>query len=158
MNLLRKAGLMSFSAIALVAALATGAKPAKAQGIQNLGPSPILAGVPVSCGGANTFVVPGLADIAMARPEGIFLRSDFFMLPGIVQVFTYAHECAHLAAVGGNESAADCWAVQLGRNQGWLTGPGLQVVGQFFINNPGDWTHAPGPQRVALMWQCMQTP
>lgn len=92
----------------------------------------------------------------MARPGVISLRPDFFTLPAVVQTFIYAHECGH-QVVGSDESAADCWAIKLGRNQGWLTPEGLQLVGQYFVNSPGDWTHAPGPFRVGCMVGCYQT-
>lgn len=123
---------------------------------QNLGPNPIIGGVPVSCGGNVTIVAP-VNDIAKAMPGRIVLNPAFFQLPPVVQLFIYAHECGH-HVVGLNEAAADCWAIKTGRNQGWLPPQGANLVGAFFINTPGDWTHAPGPYRVQQMAACYNTP
>jgi len=95
-------------------------------------------------------IVAPIDDIARAEPGVIYLNSwSFFQFPAIVQVFTYAHECAQ---------AADCWAVKLGREQRWLTPQGLAMVEAYFVNSPGDWTHAPGPFRVRQMERCYQMP
>lgn len=126
---------------------------ASAQVMQNLGPAPVLAGVQVGCAGIPAYVA-NIPDLALAQPGAILLRPDFFALPAVVQLFVYAHECAHLVAVGPDEAAADCWAVQLGRNQGWLDQGGLEIVARHSVGSPGDWTHAPGPLRVRRMWQC----
>ena len=145
-------------AIAMVGITAVSSGGAHAQ-MQVLGPNPVIGGVPVSCFGANTIVAP-INDIAMARPGVIYLNSgSFFQYPAIVQVFTYAHECAHQVPwIGSNEQAADCWAVKLGRAQGWLSPQGLSTVQAYFVSSPGDWTHAPGPYRVGQMEQCYLMP
>jgi hypothetical protein len=126
-----------------------------AQG-QVLGPNPIVGGVPVSCGGAIAVVAP-INDIAQAAPGQILLNPMLFNLPPVVQVFVYAHECGH-QVVGSNETAADCWAIKVGRNQGWLSRPAVGMIQQYFGDSPGDWTHEPGPYRIARMVQCFDAP
>jgi len=122
------------------------------QVLQNLGHSPIIAGIRVGCSGAVT-VVAYVNDIAYAKPGVIYLNPKFFDLPGYVQLYIYAHECGH-QMVGSNESAADCWAVKTGRNQGWLPPEGMDQVCRFTFPSSGDWTHMPGPQRCAQMVAC----
>jgi hypothetical protein len=135
--------------VALISSAAT------AQGYgyaQDLGPQPWIAGMPVQCMGIPTVVTP-IPDIAMARPGVIMLNPQIFNLPAPLQLFIYAHECAH-HIVGANESASDCWAAQMGRQQGWFRREDLVQIRQMFGGSPGDWTHAPGPQRVAHIVAC----
>ena len=123
-----------------------------------LGPNPIIAGFSVSCYGANTIVVDGLNDVAESAPGAILLNSILLeSFPPVVQLFVYAHECGH-QVVGLNEFAADCWAVKVGRNQGWLTMDGISTVEAGLANSPGDWTHMPGPERIQAMTKCYTTP
>ena len=130
--------------------------PQLARSQQFLGLNPVIGGVPVSCRGAVTIVAP-IDDIARAVPGQIILNPMLFQLPPVVQVFVYAHECAH-QIVGSNEMAADCWAIKLGRNQGWLPAAAIGVIQQYFGNSPGDWTHEPGPTRIARMQSCYASP
>jgi hypothetical protein len=137
--------------------LSANATPSFAQMPTNLGPTPMIGGVRVVCGGAITFVQPGLNDIAKAAPGQIILRPDLFDYPPVIQLFVYAHECGH-QMVGANESAADCWAIKIGRNQGWLPPQFTPMLVAAFGNSQGDWTHAPGPARINNMAGCYNTP
>ena len=132
------------------------AVPAAAFGQQVLGPTPIIGGVQVSCRGAITVVAP-VNDIAKSAPGQIILNPLLFQYHPVVQLFVYAHECGH-QIVGVNESAADCWAVKTGRDQGWLPPQVTTLVAQAFVNSPGDWTHPPGPERIRRMGGCYNTP
>ena len=132
-------------------------RSANAQVIQPLGAAPFIGGVQVNCNGISAYVA-NIPDVAQANGLGIFLHPNLFQLPAVVQIFIYAHECAHLVAVGGNEPAADCWAAKVGRYQGWLAPQGIALVASYFINSPGNWTHAPGPERVQNMLQCYNSP
>jgi len=123
---------------------------------QVLGPNPTIGGMAVSCSGAITIVAP-VSDLAKAVPGQIILNPILFTYPPVVQVFVYAHECAH-QFVGSNETAADCWAMKTGRNQGWLPPQAANLIGAAFLDSPGDWTHAPGPMRVQQMAVCYNTP
>ncbi len=124
-----------------------------------LGPNPLIGGVRVSCMGVPTWIDDQINDIAIAVPGAIVLSPALGNWPPVVQVFVYAHECAHhLPAIGSNESAADCWAIKLGRNQGWINLPGLRTIQAYFQNNQGDWTHLPGQLRIRQMQACFATP
>jgi hypothetical protein len=124
--------------------------------LQNLGSNPIIAGVPLQCGGKISYVA-NINDIAMAQSGAMYFRPDYFYLPATLQHFIYAHECAH-AAFGLNEQAADCWAMKLGRNQGFFNQQSVQAICSYTFNSPGDWTHLPGPQRCQQMQICFVTP
>jgi len=114
-----------------------------------------IAGIPVACGPAPTMISPAINDIARGGPMPplIMLHPVFFQQPPPLQLFIYAHECAHVNGIM-NESAADCWAVRLGRAQGWFDQQSLGLLFQSFAGNPGDWTHLPGPARVQVMAGC----
>ena len=137
-----------------VAALALGASPgAQAlRNLDNLGPRPVLAGEPMSCGGVNTYVAD-ISDVAMAERGRLLLSEAFFALPDAVQWFVYAHECAH-QRVGGHEAAADCLAVQRGRDAGLFTPDTLQQICNYLEPLPEDRTHLGGVQRCARVRSC----
>ncbi|MCC7642529.1 MULTISPECIES: hypothetical protein [unclassified Janthinobacterium] len=141
---------VSLSLIVLAAILGP---PVAAQVIlQPMGVAPIIAGQTLTCGGAVSYVA-AIPDIAMARPGVLLFRPDFFYLPPFIQWYVYTHECAH-QYVGSNERAADCWAIQLGRDQGFLPPQAIHQICAFTFPNPGDWTHLPGPIRCAEMQMC----
>ncbi len=110
---------------------------------------------PVACGRNITVLNPQLRDAGMNDLQGhIYLNPTVVDgLPTSLKFFIYAHECGH-SMVGPNESAADCWAIQAGKEQGWFTAQNFPALIQFFANNPGDWTHAPGPVRLRRMAAC----
>lgn len=122
------------------------------------GRNPMIGGVAVSCAGVPTYVDDQIGDIAIAVPGAIVLHPGLGQWPPVVQVFVYAHECAHhLPGIGPNENDADCWAIKLGRDQGWIDFDGLRLIQAYFANNPGNWTHLPGPLRVQQMQSCFMT-
>ena len=124
-----------------------------------LGPNPVVGGVRVSCQGVPTWLDDEIQDIAIAVPGAIVLNPSLNNWPPVVQVFVYAHECAHhLPPIGSNENAADCCAINLGRNQGWINFEGLRVIQAYFQNNAGDWTHLPGELRIRQLQACFSTP
>jgi hypothetical protein len=116
-------------------------------------PVTVLAGMPVSCGTAQTLIQPHLGDIARAVPGYILLDPYLLQMPAPIQLFVYAHECAH-QLFGSDEATADCWAARTGREQGWLRPDDLPLIARTFAASPGDWTHAPGPIRAAHLARC----
>lgn len=112
----------------------------------------VLAGKPVFCGSIPTLIQP-IPDIAMAQPGWIILHPAINSYPPIIQLFFYAHECGH-HMVGINEADADCWAIQVGRDQDWFNEGDFNMMILFFHNNPGDSTHAPGLFRLEHMISC----
>lgn len=114
-----------------------------------------LGGFPVTCGSVPTsFELIG--DIAQARPGWIILHPNILNLPTVVQVFIYAHECGH-HNVGANDAAADCWAIRVGRNQGWFAAADINWLVAYFGHSTGDFSHAPGPARIGQMVRCFSS-
>ena len=118
----------------------------------------VLDGFPVVCGPYPTVITPQLPDSAMFNGQAILLNPMVLnQLPTVLKLYTYGHECGH-AVVGMSETAADCWSVRTGRDQGWFPPQAFQLLVQLFANNPGDIRHPPGPVRVENMIQCYQSP
>lgn len=144
------------SLLAAAALLCSAPSAAQPPVEQVIGPGQlVLAGLPVVCGGIPT-AIQRINDMAFATPGWIILHPDLFRLPPVVQVFIYAHECGH-HNVGLNDAAADCWAIRTGRNQGWFTAGDIDLLVYYFGHGTGDFSHAPGPERIRNMVQCFMT-
>lgn len=116
-----------------------------------------IDGVPVVCGNVTFIVTPQLSDVGMAQPGFIYLNPNVLsQMSTSMKLFWAAHECGH-HVVGSDENAADCWAIRMGRNQGWFPPQTFQEMMYQFQYNPGDFTHAPGPVRVQQMMHCYAT-
>jgi hypothetical protein len=74
-------------------------------------------------------------------------------VPGPVQLWIYSHECGHLNGIR-DELKADCFGVQRGRREAWLTPRGLDQVCAFISAGRPDAMHSGGPDRCARMRQC----
>jgi hypothetical protein len=117
-----------------------------------------IGGQVFSCGAIPAVIFPGGSDIATATPGAININWPLFsQMPLAVQAFVYAHECAH-HLYGTDENVADCWAVKIGRNQGFIDGGAVQQICQSVWISPGDWTHFPGPIRCQNMTSCFSQP
>ena len=102
--------------VLLACALALGvAAPADARQYQPRALS--LGGTYPACGQVPT-TVASIPDIAMSTPGMIHLNPELWRLPRPLQLFWYAHECAH-QLYGTSEDHADCWAIRSGRDEGW---------------------------------------
>ncbi|WP_198350656.1 hypothetical protein [Sphingomonas prati] len=112
----------------------------------------LLAGYRATCGPVDTMIQP-IDDIAAAARGRIYLHPRVFDLPRAQQLFWYTHECAH-QIFGPNEAAADCWAVQQGRIQGWLSRDELRLLKTSMENFLADATHRTGVVRIAYMDKC----
>ena len=113
-------------------------------------------GYPVVCYNVTFVVDPSLPDVGMARPGYIILNPNYFTgLPTSLKLFWVGHECGH-HVVGYDETAADCWSVRTGRDQGWFPPAAFQDLIVMLRNNPGDIVHPPGPARIAAMIECYQ--
>ena len=112
----------------------------------------LLAGYRATCGPVDTMIQP-INDIAAAYKGRIILHPRVLDLPRAQQLFWYTHECAH-QIFGPGEAAADCWAVQQGKIQGWLTRDELSKLGGTMRYYPGDATHTDGAARVVAMDAC----
>lgn len=112
----------------------------------------LLAGYRATCGPVDTMIQP-IDDIAAAYKGRIILHPRVLDLPRAQQLFWYTHECAH-QIFGPGEAAADCWAVQQGKIQGWLSRDELTRLDRTMQQFPGDATHDGGPARIAYMEKC----
>lgn len=150
--------ILTIRSLAAVVGLAVALVAGSASAQQVLPPGSFsINGTPVACGQLPTILAPPFNDVAFNNGSAIILNERlFFSLPVVAQFFWYAHECGH-AFVGTNEDAADCWAVRTGRDQGWFPVEAFRVLVEILMNNPGDATHRPGPQRVENMWACYNT-
>jgi hypothetical protein len=112
---------------------------------------------PVACQQAVTIIAGmELGDVARATYGQIYLNGPiFFSQPIAVQLFVYAHECAHALGIM-NEAQADCFSIRLGRQQGWVNPATLPQMCASVFGSVGDWTHMPGPHRCQLMLACAQ--
>ena len=112
----------------------------------------MLSGYWATCGPIETEVMK-INDIAASSGRLIILDPRIFSLPRSQQIFWYTHECAH-QIFGPSETIADCWAVEQGRNQGWLNRSEFEhlaaVIGRF----RGDAEHSDGPKRAAYLRRC----
>ena len=70
-----------------------------------------------------------------------------------VKLWIYSHECGHQFR-GPDEETADCFAVQRGRRQGWLSPGGVEEICQFIAPAKGDAMHFSGSHRCEYMRQC----
>lgn len=137
---------LTIAICAMVAALWRPAAP------ESLGPTPVIGGLPVHCGGVPT-VVLAMPDIASAGAGVIALSPVVFSLPPKLQLFIYAHECAHLV-FGPDEANADCSAVRTGRDERWLQARDLADLATYLDRRPVDRAHAPGRARITHLTEC----
>jgi hypothetical protein len=111
---------------------------------------------PMTCGESPTVLDPNERDFGSAPPGFLILNPALFAgLATSVKLWIFSHECAH-QTVGSDEVKADCFAVQRGRREGWLTPAGLDQVCEFMRPAREDYQHFNGVHRCELMRQCFQ--
>ena len=114
----------------------------------------VLDGYRLTCGRRPTVLDPNLDDYGAAYPGFLILNPEFIdKVPTAVKLWIYSHECGHQFR-GPDEEVADCFAVQRGRRQRWLTTDGLEQICKFISPAKGSSMHLPGHQRCKLMRQC----
>jgi hypothetical protein len=114
----------------------------------------VLAGHRVTCGVRPTVLDPGLYDYAAAY-DGFLIINPVKLqdVPPPVALWIYSHECGHQFR-GPDEELADCFAVQRGRRQGWLTPDGVEQICNFITPSKGDFLHFSGPRRCETVRRC----
>ena len=151
--------------VASMAAGGTGAEggPTPEEYVQHVGgdaqivPAGMLTidGHKIVCGMRPTVLDSKLDDYGAAFPGFLILNPKLLAriksLP--VKLWIHAHECGHQFR-GPDEETADCFAVQRGRRQGWLTPEGLDDVCQFMAPAKADNVHFTGTQRCQAMKEC----
>ncbi len=124
--------------------------------------NPVIGGKQVQCKDSSGRTVDTVSN-HMINDVGIAISGEIhinphvlFQYPAAIQLFWYAHECAH-HSVGADERKADCLAARVGKEQGWFNDADLREMSKYMAANPGDATHLPGPGRVQDMLTCMQS-
>jgi hypothetical protein len=116
-----------------------------------------LDGRTVTCGTRPTVLDPGLNDYAVTYPRFLILNPRLVAkIATPVKLWVYHHECGH-QYVGPDEVKADCYGVQRGRREGWLTANGLEQICDFIQPGRADATHFAGARRCELMRQCYKS-
>jgi len=114
-----------------------------------------IDGHKIICGTRPTVLDSKLDDYGAAFPGFLILNPK--LLAKIkalhVKLWIHAHECGHQFR-GPDEETADCFAVQRGRRQGWLTPEGLADVCLFMAPAKADNVHFTGPARCEAMKAC----
>ena len=117
-----------------------------------------LDGYRVGCGNRSTVLDPGLDDFGAAYPNYLILNPKMLAkVPTQVKLWIHAHECGHQFR-GPDEERADCFAVQRGRRQKWLTVEGLDQICAFIKPSRGDSAHFGGDHRCEQMRRCYASP
>ncbi len=114
----------------------------------------VLGGNRLVCGRRPTVLDNTLDDYGAAYPGFLILNPKLVArVPTAVKLWIYSHECGHQFR-GPDEEVADCFAVQRGRRQRWLTVDGLKEICDFIRPARGSSMHYSGPHRCAVMRQC----
>jgi hypothetical protein len=110
------------------------------------------------CGQRPTVMDSQLDDYGAAYPGFLILNPRLLAKTSTpVKMWIYAHECGHQFR-GPDEETADCFAVQRGRRQGWLTPDGLEEICRFISPAKGDSMHFAGSNRCEYMRRCYEDP
>jgi hypothetical protein len=118
-----------------------------------------IDGRKVICGRRPTVLDSKLDDYGSAYPGFLILnpRGLASIKSTAVKLWIHAHECGHQFR-GPDEETADCFAVQRGRREGWLTPQGLEEVCAFMSSAKSDSMHLAGTQRCQAMKVCYADP
>jgi len=114
-----------------------------------------IDGHTVICGRRPTVLNSKLDDYGAAYQGFVILNPKLLakLKSTPVKLWIHAHECGHQFR-GADEETADCFAVQRGRRQGWLTPQGLSDVCAFMSPAKGDNAHFTGTKRCEAMRKC----
>lgn len=117
-----------------------------------------LDGQKMTCGQRPTVLDNQLDDYGAAYPGFLILNPRLIAkVSTTVKLWIFAHECGHQFR-GPDEETADCFAVQRGRRQGWLSTDGLEEICRFISPAKGDSMHFSGSHRCEQMRKCYADP
>ena len=118
-----------------------------------------IDGQTLICGRRPTVLDNKLDDYAAAFPGFLILNPKLLakVSSTAVKLWIYSHECGHQFR-GPDEETADCFGVQRGRRQRWLTPQGLEEVCRFISSSKGDNMHLQGSYRCESMRRCYADP
>ena len=112
----------------------------------------------LSCGQRPTVLDSQLDDFGAAYPGFLIFNPRLMAKVSIpVKMWIHAHECGHQFR-GPDEETADCFAVQRGRREGWLSTEGVEEVCKFIAPAKGDSMHFSGANRCDYMRKCYADP
>ena len=117
-----------------------------------------LAGTSANCRNTPIVVDNNFEDHAAAWPQSGFIiinQKYFAALPKVQKLFTFYHECGHIAG-HVSELDADCYGIKQGRKLGWLDKQGLKQLCDYWRPKKGDAAHPPGAVRCARMIACYE--
>ena len=118
----------------------------------------VLDGRKQLCGQRPTVIDNTLDDYGAAYPGFLIMNPKLLnKVSTPVKQWIYAHECGHQFR-GPDEETADCFAVQRGRRQGWLTPDGVEEICTFISPAKGDGMHFSGSHRCEYMRKCYADP
>jgi hypothetical protein len=164
LRLVALAALTLLAAIGLAAGAQAGPTPeeyvAHVGGDAQLLPAGKLSidGRTLRCGQRPTVIDNNLDDYGAAYPGFLILNKKLLgRVSTPVKLWIHAHECGHQFR-GPDEELADCFAVQRGRAEKWLTSEGLEEVCRFITPAKGDSMHFSGSHRCEAMRQCYADP
>ncbi len=110
------------------------------------------------CGHRPTVIDSQLDDYGAAYPGFLILNPRLLAKVSTpVKLWIFSHECGHQFR-GPDEETADCFAVQRGRRQGWLTPEGVEEICRFIAPAKGDSMHFAGSYRCEYMRKCYADP
>lgn len=154
-------------AIAATGGISAVADPTPEEYVQKVGgdaqivPAGMLTidGHKVICGQRPTVLDNSLDDFGAAYQGFLILNPKLLakIKSTAVKLWIHAHECGHQFR-GPDEETADCFAVQRGRRQRWLTPQGLEEVCIFMAPAKADNVHFTGSQRCEAMKACYADP
>lgn len=106
------------------------------------------------CGNRPVVIDDHLDDYGAAYPGFLIFNARLLgQVSTPVQFWIFAHECGHQFR-GPDEMTADCFAVQRGRRQGWLTVDGVSDICRFISPAKGGMMHFSGSRRCHYMRKC----
>ncbi len=139
---------LAVTAAALIAGLAIETMTPASAG------SAIIGGKRMTCYAAEVVITDQAPGPGFAIAGQIIFNPKFLnQYPPLVQRLVFLHECGH-QYIGPDETAADCWAVQRAKQQGWLTPATLNQACRALWHTEGDGTHLDGPVRCEALRQC----
>ncbi len=117
-----------------------------------------IDGQPMVCGQRPTVIDEQLDDYGAAYPGFLIINPKLMSrIATPVKMWIYSHECGHQFR-GPDEETADCFAVQRGKRQRWLTPDGLEEICKFITPAKGDAMHFSGSHRCEYMRRCFDDP
>ncbi len=117
-----------------------------------------LDGFAASCFSTPIVTDNNFEDHAAAWPQSKFIIINakyFAALPKARKLFTFYHECGHIAGLK-SELDADCYGIRQGKKLGWLDQGGLDELCAYWRPKKGSATHPPGQKRCERMIACFK--